>query len=409
LDAKPDDPWLTLVGIGDDGLPGLGDQARACIQGAALIFGGERHLALLPARAGQQRRAWPRPFALAYEQILAYRGEPVCVLASGDPMFYGVGVQFAERLLPTELRVIPAPSSVSLAAARLGWALQQVRVVPAHGRPLAAVARDLADGVRLLVLSADGDTPAALARRLVMQGYGASRLTVLEHLGGAKEHRREGIAADWDPKPCAALNLVAVSCRADPGTRPLARHGALPDSAFEHDGQLTKRDPRALTLARLAPQPGELLWDVGAGCGSVGIEWLRAEASARALAIESDPKRLGFIERNRDRLGVPELVLVPGRAPLALSGLETPDAVFIGGGLTTEGVVEGCWQALKPGGRLVANAVTLQTEAVLLDLHARFGGELTRVNLAQAEPLGRFESWRMARPLTLYSVEKPIG
>ncbi|MBK5930420.1 precorrin-6y C5,15-methyltransferase (decarboxylating) subunit CbiE [Halochromatium salexigens] len=404
-----DRAWLTVVGIGDDGRDGLGGEAVAALEAATLIFGGERHLALLPPQAGQQRRPWPRPFTQAYDQVLAHRGEPVCVLASGDPMFYGIGSQLAERLPLDELRILPAPSSMSLAAARLGWPLQRVRIVPAHGRPLARVALYLAEGARLLVLSADGDTPAALARLLVAQGYGASQLHVFAHLGGADETRRDARAADWDPRPCAALNLVAVDCHADPGTRPLSRRSALPDTAFAHDGQLTKRDVRALTLARLAPRPGELLWDVGAGCGSIGIEWLRAEASGRAIAIESHAERCGFIEHNRERLGVPGLELVAGRAPQALAGLDAPEAIFIGGGLTVEGIVEHCWQALKPGGRLVANAVTLQTEAALVGWRERLGGELTRVSVAQAEPLGRFDGWRTARPITLLSVDKPLA
>jgi len=409
--------WLTLVGIGEDGLDGLGREARAAIEAATLVFGGERHLAMIPMRVGQQRRPWPRPFALAYDQLLAHRGEPISVLATGDPMFYGIGSQLAERLPLDELRVLPAPSSMSLAAARMGWPLQQVRVIPAHGRPLARVALYLAEGARLLILSADAKTPTALARLLVAQGYGASRLSLFGHLGGPRETRRDGTAASWrasgsDLGPAAAdpaLNLVALYCQADPGTGPLSRRTGLPDAAFEHDGQLTKRDLRALTLARLSPRPGELLWDVGAGCGSIGIEWLRAESSCRAIAIESHPERCGFIERNRDRLGVPGLELVVGRAPAALAGLATPDAIFIGGGLTTDGVVEQCWQALRPGGRLVANAVTLQTEAALLAWRARIGGELTRVTVAQAEPLGRFDGWRPARPITLMSVEKPVA
>lgn len=411
-----DQAWLSVIGIGEDGLSGLGCEARAAIEAATLIFGGERHLALLPPQAGQQRRPWPRPFAQAYEQVLAQRGEPVCVLASGDPMFYGIGSQLAERLPLAELRIVPMPSSMSLAAARLGWPLQQVRVVPAHGRPLARVALYLAEGARLLVLSADAETPAALARLLIAHGYGASQLSLFGQLGGADETRRDGTAATWlesraeaDPgafKP--VLNLVAVECHADAGTRPLSRRSALPDRAFEHDGQLTKRDVRALTLARLAPQPGELLWDVGAGCGSIGIEWMRTESSCRAIAIESHAERRGFIERNRERLGVPELALVAGRAPEALAGLRTPDAIFIGGGLSIAEVVEQCWQALRPGGRLVANAVTLQTESALVTWRERLGGELTRVSVAQAEPLGRFDGWQTARPITLLSVEKPL-
>jgi len=401
--------WLTVIGIGEDGLAGLSETARQALDEACLLFGGARHLALVPERPGQERHPWPSPFELAYEQLLVRRGQPVCVLASGDPMFFGIGASLAQRLPPEELRILPAPSSVSLAAARLGWALQDVTVIPAHGRPPARVNLHLAPGARLLVLSADGATPRRLAAQLTARGYGLSRLTVLERLGGACERRLENTAAEWSAgvEDCAALNLIAVECRADPDALPLSRRVGLPDAAYEHDGQLTKRDVRAATLARLAPRPGELLWDVGAGCGSIGIEWMRADERCRAIAIESDAARRALIERNRDALGVPDLVLVAGRAPEALEGLQTPDAIFIGGGLTVAGVAERCWSALKPGGRLVANAVTIQSEAFLVALRERIGGELTRISVAHAAPLGRFDGWRTAMPVTLLTAVKP--
>lgn len=403
--------WLTVIGIGEDGLAGLSETARRAIDEARLLFGGARHLALVPERPGQERYPWPSPFELAYEQLLARRGQSVCVLASGDPMFFGIGATLAQRLPPDELRILPAPSSVSLAAARLGWALQDVTVIPAHGRPLARVNLHLAPGARLLVLSADGSTPGQLAAQLTARGYGPSRLTVLERLGGAFERRLESTATEWSQnagtEDCAALNLIAVECRADPDALPLSRRVGLPDAAYEHDGQLTKRDVRAVTLARLAPMPGELLWDVGAGGGSIGIEWMRADERCRAIAIESDAGRRALIERNRDALGVPDLVLVAGRAPEALEGLEAPDAIFIGGGLTVAGVAERCWSALKPGGRLVANAVTIQSEAFLVELRERIGGELTRISVAHAAPLGRFDGWRTAMPVTLLTAAKP--
>lgn len=404
-------PWLTIVGIGEDGWAGLSETARQAIDEARLLFGGARHLALVPERPGQERRPWPSPFELAHEQLLARRGQPVCVLASGDPMFFGIGATLAQRLPPEELCILPAPSSVSLAALRLGWALQDVTVIPAHGRPLARVNLHLAPGARLLVLSADGSTPHQLATQLTARGYGPSRMTVLERLGGALERRLEGTAVEWSQNAgtegCAALNLIAVECRADPDALPLSRRVGLPDAAYEHDGQLTKRDVRAATLARLAPMPGELLWDVGAGCGSIGIEWMRADERCRAIAIESDAGRRALIERNRDALGTPDLVLVAGRAPEALEGLEPPDAIFIGGGLTVTGVAERCWSALKPGGRMVANAVTIQSEAFLVELRERIGGELTRISVAHAAPLGRFDGWRTAMPVTLLTAVKP--
>ncbi|NEV64472.1 precorrin-6y C5,15-methyltransferase (decarboxylating) subunit CbiE [Thiorhodococcus minor] len=399
--------WLTIVGIGEDGLAGLGEAARHAVSSARTLFGGERHLAMIPAREGQQRRPWPSPFSAAYDQLLAHRGDPVCILASGDPMLFGIGGSLAARLPADEMQIIPAPSSMSLAAARLGWPLQDVQLVPAHGRPLERVNLHLAPGARLLVLSADGDTPARLALLLAARGYGRSRLSVFERVGGPAERRLEGTATAWPHPLCDALNLIAVECVPDPETRPLSRRGALPDDAFEHDGQLTKRDVRAATLARLAPLPGELLWDVGAGCGSIGIEWMRADHGCRAIAIEPNAARRERIARNCRSLGVPDLQLVAGHAPGVLEGLEPPDAIFIGGGLTVEGVAERCWQALKPGGRLVANAVTIQSEAFLVGLRARIGGELTRISVAHASPLGRFDGWRTAMPVTILVAEKP--
>ncbi|THG76081.1 precorrin-6y C5,15-methyltransferase (decarboxylating) subunit CbiE [Pseudomonas sp. A-1] len=398
-------PWLTVVGIGEDGFAGLGKSARRALLGAAHIVGAERQLALLPRCVGATRACWPSPFDLA--AVLARRGTPTCVLASGDPMFYGVGASLARALPAGELRVLPSPSSVSLAAARLGWALQDCTVVSLVARPLAALNRHLQPGARLLVLSEGAATPAQVAELLRERGFGLSRLSLLEHLGGPHERRLDGLAADWSLPPGAALNLLAIDCRAEAGAQPLPSTVGLPDEAYRHDGQLTKRDVRAVTLARLAPLPGELLWDVGAGCGSIGIEWLRAHPQCRAIALEADEGRQAHIRHNRDALGVPHLQLVAGSAPQALAGLPAPEAVFIGGGVTVPGVLEDCWAALKPGGRLIANAVTLQSEARLIDWHARHGGELLRLHIAHAKPLGNFDTWRQALPITLLCVRKP--
>ncbi|WP_046384857.1 bifunctional cobalt-precorrin-7 (C(5))-methyltransferase/cobalt-precorrin-6B (C(15))-methyltransferase [Pseudomonas veronii] len=399
-------PWLTVIGIGEDGFKGLGRNARHAVLRAARIIGGQRQLDLLPVCVRGERQLWPSPFSLA--PLLARRGEPVCVLASGDPMFYGVGASLARQVPAEEMLILPAPSSVSLAAARLGWALQDVMTLSVVARPLAALNAHLASGVRLLVLSNDGQSPAAIAALLVESGFGPSRLSVFEHLGGAAERRVDGVAHAWLHAAVADLNLVAIDCLADADAPRLSRLAGLPDVAFKHDGQLTKRDVRAMTLARLAPLPGELLWDVGAGSGSIGIEWMRAHPSCRALAIEADAGRQGLIEHNRDALGVPGLQLVRGTAPAALGGLETPDAIFIGGGVTRDGVLETCWQHLRPGGRLVANAVTLQSEMTLMAWRAQHGGELTRLHVAQAQPLGEFDTWRQALPITLLDVIKPL-
>jgi precorrin-6Y C5,15-methyltransferase (decarboxylating) len=410
--------WLTIVGFGEDGLSGLGDTALRAITEADIIFGAKRHLALLAARpglpgarGGQQREPWPQPFDAAFERVLALRGTPVCVLASGDPMWFGAGAKLAERLHPDEYRVLPAVSSAQLAAARLGWALQDTRVLrPVATDRLLGLARvrlHLADAARLIVLSADRETPALLAALLRGDGYGASGMVVFERLGGPAERRIDATADTWPDADIDPLNLVAVACRAAADLPRRPRRASLPDDAFVHDGQLTKRDLRAVTLSRLAPRPDELLWDVGAGCGSISIEWARADDGCRAIAIEPTDARRDMIRQNAVALGVPDIDIVAGRAPDALVGLPAPDAIFIGGGLTTAGVAERCWQALRPGGRLVANAVTLQSEAALVALRERIGGTLTRVQVAEAAPLGRFDGWRQAMPVTVLSADKP--
>ncbi|MND72103.1 Precorrin-6Y C(5,15)-methyltransferase [decarboxylating] [compost metagenome] len=398
-------PWLTVVGIGEDGFSGLGKNARRALLGASRVFGGQRQLDLLPHCIRAARQLWPSPFSL--QPVLALRGEPVCVLASGDPMFFGVGASLARQLDADEMNVLPMPSSCALAAARLGWPLQEVTTLSVVARPLSALNAHLYSGVRLLVLSNDGSSPAAIAALLRERGFGPSRIQVFEHLGGSAERCLEGTAGHWPHSDIADLNLVAIECLAAPDAPRLSPLAGLPDAAFEHDGQLTKRDVRAITLARLAPQPGELLWDVGAGSGSIGIEWMRAHPSCRALAIESDEGRQQLIEHNRDALGVPGLQLIRGRAPQALEGLERPDAIFIGGGVTREGVLQHCWAQLRPGGRLVANAVTLQSELTLVNWREQHGGELTRIHIAQAQPLGEFDTWRQALPITLLEAIKP--
>ncbi len=399
-------PWLTVTGIGEDGFKGLGKNARRALLGASRIFGSQRQLDLLPVCIRGERQLWPSPFSLA--PVLDRRGEPVCVLASGDPMLFGVGASLARHVPGNEMLILPAPSSCSLAAARMGWPLQDVVTLSVVARPIAALNAQLFSGVRLLVLSNDGQSPAAIAALLRERGFGSSRMSVLEHLGGDAERRVDGVANDWTDPAIADLNLIAIECIAEPDTPHLSRLAGLPDSAFKHDGQLTKRDVRAITLARLAPVPGELLWDVGAGSGSIGIEWMRAHPACRALAIEADDGRQLLIEHNRDTLGVPGLQLIRGSAPQALDGLERPDAIFIGGGVTRVGVLDTCWAELKPGGRLIANAVTLQSEMTLMAWREQHGGELTRIHIAQAQPLGDFDTWRQALPITLLEVTKPF-
>ncbi|MFP4615119.1 MAG: precorrin-6y C5,15-methyltransferase (decarboxylating) subunit CbiE [Thiohalorhabdus sp.] len=397
-------PWLTLVGLGEDGAAGLTPAARAAVERAETVFGGERHLDLVPEVPGQERIAWPSPLTDALPWIEARRGRPVCVLASGDPFWHGIGATLARRLPPEEMVAHPAPSAFSLAAARLGWPLQETRCLSLHGRALERVHPRLHDGARLLLLSWDGTTPAALARRLVERGFGASTLTVLERMGGPEERRREARATDWGEAAVADLNTIALTCRADPEARPVARAPGRPEEAFAHDGQITKREVRAVTLAHLAPGAGELLWDIGAGSGAIGVEWMLADPANRAVAVEPRPERIANIAANARALGVPDLQTVEGKAPEALEGLPGPDAVFIGGGLTTPGLLDRCREALPAGGRLVANSVTVEGDAVLAEARQRLGGQLTRLAVDRAEPLGGFSGWSPLRPVTIWSL-----
>ncbi|MBA8900221.1 precorrin-6y C5,15-methyltransferase (decarboxylating) subunit CbiE [Phyllobacterium sp. P30BS-XVII] len=401
-------PWLTIIGIGEDGYSGLGANARDALGQAATIFGGKRHLEFLPGTVTAKQIAWPTPFSDVYPTLKALRGTNVVVLASGDPMHFGMGATLTRFFDRGEMRILPAPASFSLAAAAMGWPIQHVHLLSVHGRPVETLFKSFTPGARLLILSNDGGTPVQVARMLMESGFGSARLTVLEHLGGEAEHRVDGLAADWSHPRSADLNIIAVDCGpAAVEARAYSTLSGLPDEAFENDGQLTKRDIRAVTLARLGPLPGELLWDVGAGCGSIGIEWMRAHPSCRTIAVEANAKRQEIIERNARALGVPDLKLIRGEAPSALNDLESPDAIFIGGGVTNDGVMEACWNALKPGGRLVANAVTIQSEMALLDWRDRFGGDLTKIAVAQAQPLGSFDAWRSALPVVIYSTRKP--
>jgi precorrin-6Y C5,15-methyltransferase (decarboxylating) len=389
---------ITVIGIGADGWDGLSPAARREVGGAEVIIGSGRQLALLPASSAV-RVTWPSPLLPAVEPLLAeHAGRRVCVLASGDPMLFGIGGTLVRLLGAAVLRVVPHPSSVSLACARLGWSVEDVEIVSLVGRPVESLLP--LPGRRMLVLSAGADTPGQVAAQLRARGFGPTRMTVLDELGGPGERRHDGVAETWDAR-VGALNVIALDCR---GTTSLGRVPGLPDDAFEHDGQLTKREVRAVTLAALAPLPGQLLWDVGAGSGSVAIEWLRTHPSCRAVAVESRPERAARAGRNAAALGVPGLTVVGGRAPEALAGLPAPDAVFVGGGVSADGVLAACWDALSPGGRLVANAVTLESEAVLTRWHADVGGTLRRIEVSRAAPVGGFTGWKPMMPVTQWEV-----
>jgi precorrin-6Y C5,15-methyltransferase (decarboxylating) len=402
----PDAPEVNVVGIGADGWPGLGRVARAALERAGVVVGSRRQLGLLPP-LDARLVPWPSPLLPALPALVhEHSGSALVILASGDPMFFGIGRAVTDLLGPDRVTVLPQPSSVSLACARLGWPLEEVPVVSLVGRPLSSARLDVHEGRRLLVLSGDGATAAAFAGALRQWGFGRSRLTVLEQLGSPAESQVVGTADTWDHPPGDALNVLAVECVADgTGTR-LGLATGLEDTAYEHDGQLTKREVRAITLAVLAPGPGELLWDVGGGAGSIGIEWMRSGRSCRAISVESDPARAQRITSNAHALGVPDLHVVTGRAPAALHGLATPDAVFVGGGLTAQGMLDTCWAALRPGGRLVANTVTLESEATLAQWYGRLGGELRRISVSRGRPVGRFTGWDPGITVTQWNVTK---
>ena len=397
--------WLSLVGIGEDGRDGLSPAARRRLAQAGLVVGGARHLELA-APISAPTLEWPSPIEDAIPRLLARRGEPTCVLASGDPFWFGVGALLRRHFAPEEMVCLPAPSAFSLAAARLGWSLQDCATISLHGRALAAIIPHLQPSAKILALSWDGATPAALARALVERGMGRSVLTVCEAMGGASERLRTCLAERFEMTDIAALNTIALEVVAERGARVLPLAAGLPDEYFEHDGQISKRETRALTLSALAPRRGELLWDIGAGSGSIAIEWMLADPANRAIAVEPKPERAARIGRNALTLGVPALLVVEGRAPEALQGLPPPQAIFVGGGCAP-GALEHYLATLPPGGRLVVNAVTLETQAELTAAYRRWGGDLTQAGFAHADPVGRFTGWRAAMPVVQWRIEKP--
>ncbi len=399
--------WLSLVGIGEDGLAGLGDSARQAIERANVVFGGKRHLELAAAAIKGEARPWSVPFDTGMAAVKARAGDRVCVLASGDPFFHGVGVTLLRQFDAADIVTYPAPGAFSLAAARLGWALQSTDCVSLHGRPIDLLRPHLHPGGRIIALTSDADAPGLIASLLIEAGFGASTFIVLEALGGASEVIRKTTATDFAPRDIHPLNVVAIDVVADETARIVPLASGRADDLFEHDGQITKREIRAVTLSSLSPQRGALLWDIGAGSGSIGIEWMLCHPSMRAIAIEQHAERAERATRNAHALGVPGLEVITATAPAAFQGLPRPDAVFIGGGGSEEGVLQGVIDAVKPGGRLVANAVTLEMEAMLLAVQARLGGSLIRLDIARASPVGQMQGWRPAMPVTQWSWTKP--
>lgn len=408
-DGLIENPWLSIIGIGEDGWDGLSAKAKNAVIDAELIYGGSRHLEFVPQSATTARMAWPSPMGPAIDEILSLhrKRRRVAVLASGDPMLYGVGVTLTRDLAPTEFAVMPQVSAFALACARLGWPVAETKLVSVVHRPLEQILRELSPGQKIVVFSEDGRTPAAVAALLTRHSYGASHLHVLERMGGPSERHFGHPASTWDVASCANLNVIAFVCVADPHMQPLSLAPGLRDDAYDGDGQLTKREVRAATLARLAPLPGQKLWDVGAGTGTIGIEWMRLHPSCSCVAFEERDDRADQILKNALQLGVPSLKVVRGVAPNTFAGVDAPDAIFLGGGLTKRNLLQACWDRLPPGGRFVANAVTLDSEAQLAAWHGIHGGELVRLQVARTERIGGSSVWRPMMPITQWSGTKP--
>jgi len=403
--------WLHVVGIGAGGLDTLAGPARTLIETADLLVGGERHLSMV-ANDSARKLAWSFPLDGIVATLREAKSQRVVVLATGDPMSFGIGSTLARHFEPEDLHIVPAPGAFSLAAARLAWPLHGCVCLTLHGRPLELLNHHILPGRRLLILSHDGTTPEQVASVLRDAGFGPSEITVFENMDAPTESSRAGTAEAWDPSPCDSLNTIAVACIAGPGAAGYSRAAGLPDDAFIHDGQMTKRIVRAATISALVPLPDQYLWDLGAGCGSVAIEWLRAAQDvqgqgAHATAIERDKSRSAMIAQNASRLGTPFLDIITGEAETAIAELDTPDAVFIGGGISDGRWLNTVWDRLTAGGRLVANVITLEGERALLDAHATHGGELARIAVSHASPIGELSGWRPAMPVTQWSVVKP--
>lgn len=396
--------WLDIIGIGEDGVDGLSAAALEKLRLAEVIVGGDRHHTLAPNPTAK-RIAWPSPFNAMIDEIKSHKGKRIVVLVTGDPLWYSVGARILKAIPKEQVRFHPQLSAFQWASSQMGWSLADVETLTIHGRADSQILPHLAPNVRMLVLTQNADSPAAVAKLLTERGFGNSRMSVLAAMGGLREERFDGLASSWSHE-VPDFHTLAIECIADKHAKWYSRAGGLPDDAFVHDGQMTKRIMRTATLSALAPYPDALLWDVGAGCGSIAVEWMRAARGARAIAIEPNEKRIAMIRENAVQLGVEKIEIVEGKAPDALQGLTPPDAIFIGGGLTSDETFDVCWQALREGGRLVANAVTVESEMKLFELCEKQGGELSRITVQQAEPVGRFKGWKPFMPVTQWMIIK---
>jgi precorrin-6B C5,15-methyltransferase / cobalt-precorrin-6B C5,C15-methyltransferase len=397
--------WLNIIGIGEDGWDGLTAKSHLIIQSAKHIVGSTRTLSMLPATAATHHE-WPQPFSAVVEQLKPLQGQPTVILATGDPMNYGVARKLLEFIPKVEVSITPHLSAFSLAASRMGWSLPDCDSFTIHGRPASNLEAFIQPHAKLLVLTQDETSIAEVCRRLIARGFDQSEVTVIENLNGSKERITTFVSNKIPAMAWSPLNVLAIQCIASATAKIWSRVAGLPDEAFVHDGKITKREVRAATLAALAPSPDQLLWDVGAGSGSIGIEWMRSTRGCEAIAIEPLADRRAMIATNADQLGTPRLKIINGVAPLALEGLAKPEAVFIGGGIDQDGVFEACWRALKSSGNLVANAVTLEGDRKLITLQELHGGDLVRMDVSTLTHVGDLRALRPRMSVLQWRIRK---
>ncbi|HBQ35534.1 MAG TPA: cobalamin biosynthesis bifunctional protein CbiET [Rhodobacteraceae bacterium] len=395
--------WLHIVGIGEDGIDGLNSATRTVVETAEVIIGGNRHHALAQ-EIGAERISWPSPFNALIDKLTELRGKRVVILASGDPLWYSVGVKIGDSIKQSEITYHPQVGAFQLAAARMGWSMADLETLTVHGRPVEQMIAFIQPNQRLLILTTGSETPSQIATFLTARGFGKSRMTVLANMGGKDEARFDGLAESW-ANIVPPFNTLAVDCVAATNAALLPRVPGLADDLFKHDGTMTKQEVRAVSLAKLMPMRGALLWDIGAGCGSIAVEWMRAARYARAIGIEPRADRRAMAAANALALGVPKLELIDGVVPDALDDLEAPDAIFIGGGLSHK-TFQNAWEKLRPLGRLVANTVTLESEAILHDLQRKYGGDLVKIQISRSDKIGKLTSWKPLRPVTQWSLIK---
>ena len=399
--------WLSVIGIGEDGLGGLSSTAIRLLETAEFIIGGQRQLEMIP-NSEQKKIIWPTPIHSLVKKLETFRGKKTCILATGDPLSFGIGNTLTRIFSINEMQIFPSLSASTLACARMGWSHTETDLISLHGRSIATLETFLRPRGKLIILSHDGDTPSLVAKFLTNRGYGGSIIKVFEHMNGTKERSFYNIASEWQHNPGAAFNTIAVDLNCSDIDAIKSRAPGLQDNLFIHDGQITKQEIRVTTLSALEPFPGALLWDVGAGSGSIGIEWMRMDHRCQAIAIEANPERAENITQNSCKLGTPNLKIVIDKAPSILSTLPTPDAIFIGGGITSKGMVKQCWDFLRAGGCLVANVVTTEGEEEVLKNQKKLGGHLTRISISNLEKIGSKKAWRPSMQVTQWKVKKPI-